>query len=293
MPKRSRRQRHKNRDTKPQFLKRMRARLERGDDVDAERCPIPFKESLACVLSGLTAQEEREIERINEGEVTSVYPGRSYLWVTYKHCSPESFLKEVESKDRKCFFYNPRDVSILPCGIFSALPPIIRFEVLLKLPWDALIRFGSTCKELWYGMLGGTSGVRVLGQLVLKRQVYQRIESIFNQVNCGFDFREEDWEEEGTPYTTADLKEAAVYFFYWNMMIKKEGVSKKTVGRKFRVTSDRITDLISELLDMDCLERLEEIASAVGRLLKKDLMKYDEALRLWENISYLSQGPPH
>ena len=52
-------------------------------------------------------------------------------------------------------------------------------------------------------------------------------------------------------------------------MIRKEGVSKKTVDRKFGITSDRITDLISELLDMDCLERLEEIASAVGRLLKK------------------------
>ena len=88
------------------------------------------------------------------------------------------------------FFYNSRDVSILLGGIFSALPPITRLKVLLKLPWYALVRFESTCKELWYGMLGGTSGVRVVGQLVLKRQVYQRIESIFNQVDCGFDFRE-------------------------------------------------------------------------------------------------------
>ena len=53
------------------------------------------------------------------------------------------------------------------------------------------------------------------------------------------------------------------------MIIKKEGVSKKTVGRKFGVTSDRTTDLISELLDIDCLERLEQIASNFGRLLKK------------------------
>lgn len=76
-------------------------------------------------------------------------------------------------------------------------------------------------------------------------------------------------------------------------MIKKEGVSKRTVGSKFGVTSDRITDLISELLDMNCLERLEEIASAVGRLLKKDLMTYDEALKIWKNTSYLSKGAPH
>ena len=104
MPKRSRRQRHKNRDTRPQLLKRMRARLKRGEDVNAERCSIPFKESLACALSGSTEQEEREIKRIKEGEVSSVYPCRSYSWVTYKHFSPESSLKEVESKDRKCFF---------------------------------------------------------------------------------------------------------------------------------------------------------------------------------------------
>ena len=53
------------------------------------------------------------------------------------------------------------------------------------------------------------------------------------------------------------------------MIIKNEGVSKKIVGRKTWVTLNRITDLISEFLDMDCLERLEEISSAVGRLLKK------------------------
>ena len=65
------------------------------------------------------------------------------------------------------------------------------------------------------------------------------------------------------------------------------------MDRNFRVTSHRITDLTSELLDMDCLERLEERVSANERLLKKDTMKYDEALRLWKNISYLSQGPLH
>ena len=33
------------------------------------------------------------------------------------------------------------------------------------------------------------------------------------QPSNSFDFREEDWEEERTPFTRADLKKAAMYFF--------------------------------------------------------------------------------
>ena len=77
------------------------------------------------------------------------------------------------------------------------------------------------------------------------------------------------------------------------MITKKDGVSKKIVGRKFRVTSDRIANMIFELLDMDCLERLVEITSAVGRLLEKDLIKYNEAVSFWKSISYLSEVPPN
>ena len=136
----------------------------------------------------------------------------------------------------------------------------------------------------------------ILGQLrdLIRRQklsdqfeaIVRKVTSVDRkEVTSDFEIDDECVASEG------GLREAALFHIWHNGIKEDLVVAERSIKMIFEYGQDGITDEISKIWEMGIKERLNETSDALGGLIKRGDLNYEEARGLWNSLSDYRMDP--